>query len=692
MIGFVFQNPGMLPLALVAAPLWWLLAYARKCRMAVLEAMGGGIPTHRMRRDFLRVAAFVLLVLALARPGYSPRMEPSSRSGRDVVFALDVSRSMLAEDATPSRLEVSKQALRDALKAMSTERVGLVVYAGSASVLCPLTYDYDFVRYMLEQAQPRTVDFGGTTLQSAVEKCVDQVFMADREGMQDLVVMTDGGDHGSKIEKMVELLDEHQVDLLLLGVGDEKNGAPIPVEDEEGNKVLLEEDGATIFTRLDDAALRDFASQTARVNYLAVGTRPFDLGTLYKDFAAARAHESVDSGSGIRVYREAAVFFLIPALLLLILGEASGSFGWIGLRRGKAAVAVLCGLLLWTPSVAEAAGKEFITSFEEAVKVMESGKYEEAGERFSDLFAKTEAGVASAAELAAAEFNRGLCLLKLAEGETSTAASLAIAHRAQLAFLSAKRGDPGLDRASLRLEMTASMMDGLQQKLAEEEAAQEEMENALQQLIERIQALLESQQNLDNKVHEADGNPAAETQPGEFKTTQSEILDETTEIIGEMNQLDEAMKIPIPNMPAVESVMTEPLVLMKEAGSEEQLSIDNLVNVSNWPAARAHGLLAERRIRAVLDLLANNNSQDGESDEDGEEMEDEGEDYEMEESDQGTPDSMTMEGDLAADSEMQELPVPNYSAEDILAEEQGSMQFRQQKRGKASSAKVERDY
>ena len=132
----------------------------------------------------------------MARPGYSPERLSISRTGRDVVFALDVSQSMLTEDVAPSRLEVAKQAVRDALNTFSNERVGLVVYAGSATIMCPLTYDYDFVRYMLEQTHTRSADFGGTTLQSAVEKVVDQVLMADRAGVQDLVVMTDGGDHG----------------------------------------------------------------------------------------------------------------------------------------------------------------------------------------------------------------------------------------------------------------------------------------------------------------------------------------------------------------------------------------------------------------------------------------------------------------------------------------------------------------
>ena len=115
--------------------------------------------------------------------------------GRDVVIALDVSRSMLATDLKPSRLAVAKQSVRDLLDALSNQRVGLIVYAGSASILCPLTYDSNFVRYMLEQAGPYSVDFGGSQLQAAIEKAVDQVFNAANFANSDLIILSDGDNH-----------------------------------------------------------------------------------------------------------------------------------------------------------------------------------------------------------------------------------------------------------------------------------------------------------------------------------------------------------------------------------------------------------------------------------------------------------------------------------------------------------------
>lgn len=325
-----FQWPAALLLLLITPLLIWLLAYARKQRLNLIQALGGQYPTHRRLRDVLRVSAFVLLVVALARPGYDPKMESVSRTGRDVVFALDVSRSMLAEDVLPSRLEVAKQAIRDALDVMGNERVGLVAYAGSASILCPLTYDYDFVRYSLEQAHPRTVDFGGTTLQSAVEKTVDQVFLDGRAGVQDLVVLTDGGDHGSQNPRIVEMLQDKQVDVLLVGLGDTQQGAPIRIKDDEGRLSLLEVDGETVLTKLEDESLRAFTALYPQSEYVAVGTRPFHLGELYIEYAANKGSQSTDNETGILTYKEAAPALLVPAIILLLLSELWGHVASVG--------------------------------------------------------------------------------------------------------------------------------------------------------------------------------------------------------------------------------------------------------------------------------------------------------------------------------------------------------------------------
>ena len=707
MSGFVFQWTWVLSLLLLALPLWWLIAYARGKRAELIQAMGGGMSTQRQLRDTLRIAAFVLLILALARPGYAPEKLSISRTGRDVVFAIDVSQSMLAKDVAPSRLEVAKQAVRDALATFSNERVSLVVYAGSATIMCPLTYDYDFVRYMLEQTHTRSADFGGTTLQSAVEKVVDQVFMADRAGVQDLVVMTDGGDHGSQMAKVTELLKESGVDLLLLGIGNPNEGSPIPIKDAEGVRTLLRDQDAIVYTKLDDSTLRDLAAQSTDAEYVPVGDQVFDLGQIYVEYLTGRDVSASVEGDGIVVYQEGALFFVIPALLLLLLSECWGAKG---LQLGQAFVVVVC---LGGLQEAEAATKQLTAQFAEATKLYEEGAFTEAEALFTEVAYYGDEASMTPSDLAAVQLNRGLCLLELsrAESEASAELGLSYAQQAQLAFLAAKRYTPQMERSGLRLESTSTWVAELQVRIAEEAEAQDEMQAQMEQLVELLQALLEAQQGLRKEVTESDVDrrhpkrakntppPPPIVAPADaaakapiFVKSEGELKAEAERIHIGMQKMDTEMTPPTPEgVPPMESLLADPLKLMAKVPVAMERAAGLLGAWNSWPAGRAEQQVAEQLIEEILSLLGNNSSDESEGDE-WDEMEDY-EDFEYsDEMDESMMSSMPMEGDFAAGGEMQALPVPNYSAEDILVEEQGSLQFRQQQRAKANAGKVEKDY
>ncbi|MEM7672275.1 MAG: VWA domain-containing protein, partial [Verrucomicrobiota bacterium] len=430
---FLFQWPALLAFLGLVVPLSWILRNARVKRQKIMLDLGETMETRRTLRDILRLCGITFLVLALARPGHSPVVESTSRTGRDVVFVLDVSRSMLAKDIIPSRLEVAKQAIRDALKAFETERVGLVIYAGSASILCPLTYDYDFVRFMLDQATPSAVDFGGTTLQSAVEKCVDQVLMSNRAGLHDLVILTDGGDHGSQFSKIVSLIEENRVSCLIMGLGNSVIGATIPIMDEAGDPALLEENGSLIYSRLEDEALHRFAESTAYATYIPVGTRPFNLAQIYGEYASNQPRAANESETGSVIYQDASIFFLIPGLILLVLAE---SWGARGIQLGTTFLMILG---IQHPTKLSAVSTPFEHSFNIALKSFENGDYEEAEAEFSSLYFNTNQETTSPEVLATIQLNRGLALLKLSQAKADMSPRLAmeIAENAQQAFLSA---------------------------------------------------------------------------------------------------------------------------------------------------------------------------------------------------------------------------------------------------------------
>jgi hypothetical protein len=707
MSGFVFQWVEALLLLLLVIPLAGLLSYARRRRAALIKVMGGGFATHRRLRDWLRLLAFVLLVLALARPGYAPQRESLSQTGRDVVFALDVSQSMLAEDVAPSRLEAAKQAIRDALQTFNNERVGLVVYAGSATILCPLTYDYDFVRYMLEQAHTRSADFGGTTVQAAVEKVVGQVLMSGRGGVQDLIILTDGGDHGSIMPMVAEQLQENKVDLLLLGIGDPNTGSPIPITDSEGVVTSLRLQGAVVYTQLDDSSLRDLAALVPGAEYIPVGVRPFDLGQMYADYAMDRSVSASNVESGILVYQEAALYFIFPALLLLVLSECWGKYG---LQFGRVMIC-LCALGFLPDMNAMDAGLTGKSA--EASQLYANAEYAEAALLFADVAGGMQSSTLTLRQIAALRFNQGLCLMKLSEAESSASAisGLNYARQAQEAFLVASRASPQLQRSANRLEAVNLWMAQLQQQIDEEAKEDNALEAELQAIVERLQALLEAQQQLRQSVsdHDVDRRqprrtrgspPPAPIVPPEdvatnapiFVSTQKQLESDRDAIEAAMQALNLKLTPPATEgMPAVASLLTEPIKLMANVSPAMQQAAERLAEWVSWPAAQSQQQVAEQTIEAILELLSNNSSNESEGDE-ASEM-DEYEDYDYsDEMSESMSSSMPAEGDFAAGGEMQSLPLPNYSAEDILSEEQGNLQFRQQQRAAANAAKVEKDY
>ena len=204
-------TPWMLLLLPLAALVAWLMARARRLQGEAACRLKGVAPEGRSP-TFLTVAtgslwqSLACIVVALARPQWNPRPYDVERRGRDLVIALDVSRSMLAADVFPNRLEIGPHRDPRSAPALVGQRVALVTFAGSASVRVPLTLDHDFVRYMLERADPTDMDMGSTSLQAAVEKVADTVLTDAAGGRRDLVVFTDGEDHLSDVDKTAELL------------------------------------------------------------------------------------------------------------------------------------------------------------------------------------------------------------------------------------------------------------------------------------------------------------------------------------------------------------------------------------------------------------------------------------------------------------------------------------------------------
>lgn len=682
---FAFQHPEWLLLLILTIPLVAMLTYARKRRVTLIASMGGTLPTHRKLRDVLRVIAFILLCLALARPGHSPRLESLSNSGRDVVFALDVSRSMLAQDVPPSRLEVAKQAIRDILPAIPNQRVGLVVYAGTSSILCPLTYDHDFLRYMLDQAHPRSVDFGGTTLQSAVEKVVDQVFLDGRKGVQDLIILTDGGDHGSKMQRVASTLETNEVDVLLIGIGDPNTGSPIPIK-ENGEITKLKKDDQVILTKLDDSSLRSFTNMTSRAIYHPVATQAFSLGHIYREFILEKGNQSSDSENGTLVYQEAVHYFIIPAIILLILAEC---WGLTGLQLGHASTLTLAFLMLSKPL--EANTEEERTSppnFEQALSLLTEKSYQDAEAEFSALYELEVAYSTDTEMLAVLQFNLGLCRQLQAEPLESEAPEIAhqMALDARLNYLRAARYNPQMKRAQSRIVASSAWIDSLYEEILERRKENQEIEKEIAEIVEILSQELEDQSQLREAVS------SLKSTNQEFANTQNALTETSKKVLQKMEALHLRLLAQLPKEAPPNTLMSDPILLAQQLIESQELAHKSLGAGESWLVVTRDQKNAIQFIEQILEILSSDSQQSSDESDDSE-FDDESSEYEeMDDDSESTVSDEAQQGDLAASSSMQGLPEPNYSAEDILEQESGNLEFRQQKRANSNAAKVKDDY
>ncbi len=299
-------------------------ALARFAEAQLLPILDTSVHTARRRwKAALVLLAFVACVVAACRPAWNPVPKTLTRRGRDVVFVLDVSRSMLAEDLKPSRLERAKLAIRDCLERLEGDRVGLVAFAGNAVVKCPLTLDYGFFRLMLEQLSPQSVSRGGTMIGDAIRTAVEQVFEDPEKQHKDIILITDGEDHDSFPREAAATAGRLGIRLIAIGIGDENQGRRIPVTDETGRQTFLTYQGEEVWSRLDADTLRAMVNATPGGRYLNVATGTIDLGAVYQKLVASARKKEL-AAQTVKRYEEKFQIFVALAFAILCLELAMG--------------------------------------------------------------------------------------------------------------------------------------------------------------------------------------------------------------------------------------------------------------------------------------------------------------------------------------------------------------------------------
>jgi Ca-activated chloride channel family protein len=272
-------------------------------------------PVSRVWRSVFRVAVLALLILAAARPQWGVGEVEVEQEGIDVVVALDISRSMLAEDVAPSRLTRAKAELADLIDSFDGDRVGLVFFAGAAFPQCPLTVDYAAARLFLSQADPSMISAQGTALSVAIQTALE-LFVEEGGRSRVVLVVTDGEDFEGGLDKVLAVLRERKVALYAVVIGTAE-GAPIPRFDDFGRRqgFMRDREGKVVMSRLEEAELISIVQGSGGV-YARAGSGGLDVDRLRREIAALEG--SAYRSQRVASYQDRFVLPLSVALLLLV--------------------------------------------------------------------------------------------------------------------------------------------------------------------------------------------------------------------------------------------------------------------------------------------------------------------------------------------------------------------------------------
>ena len=204
--------------------------------------------------------AFACLAIALVNPKIGTKLETVKREGVDIVFAVDVSKSMLAEDIAPNRLDKAKQLVTQIINNLASDRVGIIAYAGKAFPQLPITTDYASAKMFLQGMNTDMLSSQGTAINEAI-KLATTYFDDEEQTNRILIIISDGEDHSKEATAVAEEASEAGIRIFTIGVGDVKGG-PIP---EKRNGIVLnykkDNQGETVITRLDEETLKSIAAE-----------------------------------------------------------------------------------------------------------------------------------------------------------------------------------------------------------------------------------------------------------------------------------------------------------------------------------------------------------------------------------------------------------------------------------------------
>ena len=288
---FQFTNPdylyalALIPLLAVIFAHVMISRKKRLQRFGDMELVNSLMPDASTRKPvlkfFLLVIAYTFVVLGVAGPRYGIRLQETKRSGSEIIIALDVSNSMLAEDIQPNRLERAKQAVSQLIDRLGDNKIGLIVFAGEAYTQLPITVDFVSAKMFLSIISPDMVPVQGTAIGSAINLAINS-FSPVSEAGKAIIIITDGENHEDDPVQAAAVAAKNNINVYTIGVGS-MQGVPIPIRTTSGQRDFLRDrEGNVVMTRLDERTLQEMASAGNGI-YVRATTANMGLNNVYDE-------------------------------------------------------------------------------------------------------------------------------------------------------------------------------------------------------------------------------------------------------------------------------------------------------------------------------------------------------------------------------------------------------------------------
>lgn len=329
-MNYEIGNPQLIWLMLSIPFVFALLIYSSWANRRALASFGSVSKRTNLIGEslsgLLLMLGTALLVLACMDIRWGKTNREVPQKGLEVVFALDVSRSMLARDAKPNRLARAKQQISDMVDEMVGDRIGLVVFAGEAVQAVPLTNHYNDFRQKLETLGPDTVSRGGSRLGDAIAEAAD-AFISKTNDHRTIILFTDGEDQESEPVKLAkELHAKNGTRVFTVGLGDIDQGARIP-DGATRRSEFVEHEGQQVWSKLNGKILREIATET-NAAYIPAGTKRVNMADVYHSYIASVEKSEFETAK-INAFVPRFQWFAFPAFACLFLNV------WLTSRRGE---------------------------------------------------------------------------------------------------------------------------------------------------------------------------------------------------------------------------------------------------------------------------------------------------------------------------------------------------------------------